>query len=89
MPGSKREMPSVAPLNGASLDKMLTVSLGVIMFHNLRVNVLARSNLTNQSGRQDEANLIGLPFRLQFKVVWELLKQSRGCCALGQQLFVV
>lgn len=40
--GNERETQSNALSNGASLDKMQTASLGVIMFHNLRVDVLVR-----------------------------------------------
>ena len=41
MLGKTLETQSDVPSNGASLDRMQTANLGVIMFHNLRVNVLA------------------------------------------------
>lgn len=41
MPGSKRETQSEVSLSGAALDRMQTASLGVIMFHNFRISVLA------------------------------------------------
>ena len=49
MHGNKRETQSGALSNGASLDKMQTASLGVIMFHNLRVDVLAVAKLQELS----------------------------------------